>query len=423
MRTSERGNVYKRCACVRQNTCKHPWWIDVKLPGRKRDRRNLDLLIGNHPTDLTAARAEAARAIDALRDNRSPSVIMPSDDPTVADLLGRYLAKFPRKDRWQQGAIARTPLPSPSGRLVFGEWKHGELTAGAIEDFRDLRPLVAGNRDIGLLRAAFNWAVREDMVRSTPFLKAGVPTIAKDHEDARTRRLRQGEEVALRRGADPHLGDCITGILELATRITELLSIQWSAVFFAPKAEVLLLSTTTKSRKPRRVPMSLELQAVLERRRLDPAGEPHVPAAYVFGDEAGRRVASVDRAWNTAVLRAYGHRPSYIKERGASGRIETTGNLTRECRDLLQAIDLHVHDLRREAASRWHESGVVDLLDISHWLGHANISQTSTYLAASEGNAERAMARYVEYRNRVTQCAIRTETGAPQRLSTDTVAV
>ena len=42
-------------------------------------------------------------------------------------------------------------------------------------------------------------------------------------------------------------------------------------------------------------------------------------------------------------------------------------------------VDLHFHDLRREAGSRGLEGGM-PLLTVRKWLGHWNISQTSTYL-------------------------------------------
>ena len=59
----------------------------------------------------------------------------------------------------------------------------------------------------------------------------------------------------------------------------------------------------------------------------------------------------------------------------------------------LEAINLHFHDLRREAASRWLEGGM-SLIKVKAWLGHRNISQTSTYLAdAIEECDDRALQR------------------------------
>ncbi len=62
--------------------------------------------------------------------------------------------------------------------------------------------------------------------------------------------------------------------------------------------------------------------------------------------------------------------------------------------------DLHFHDLRREAGSRWMDAGV-PLATIQRWLGHHNISQTSTYLAASGGGDADAMRAFEQATGRV----------------------
>ena len=50
-------------------------------------------------------------------------------------------------------------------------------------------------------------------------------------------------------------------------------------------------------------------------------------------------------------------------------------------REAYQAIDLHFHDLKHEAGSRWQEAGV-PLHHVKELLGHANIATTDTYLNA-----------------------------------------
>jgi hypothetical protein len=90
------------------------------------------------------------------------------------------------------------------------------------------------------------------------------------------------------------------------------------------------------------------------------------PSEYVFGDAAGRRVVSVKTAWLSTCRRA-------------------------------NVADLHFHDLRREAASRWMDAGV-PLGTIQRWLGHTNIAQTSTYLGASLGNDAAEMQRFEAHR-------------------------
>ncbi len=165
------------------------------------------------------------------------------------------------------------------------------------------------------------------------------------------------------------LADVITGALETGCRRGELLSLQWAHVRFSPRAELFLVAENTKTKHDRRVPMSTVLRAVLERRRVDPAGQVLPPDAYVFGDEIGRRRRSVQTAWEGVLRRA-----------------KITG--------------LHFHDLRREAGSRWMDAGI-PLATIQRWLGHANISQTSTYLGASLGADEQDMRMFEERMGRV----------------------
>lgn len=93
--------------------------------------------------------------------------------------------------------------------------------------------------------------------------------------------------------------------------------------------------------------------------------------AYVFGDAVGRPRRSIKTAW-----------------RLTCGRAKVTG--------------LHFHDLRREAGSRWMDAGV-PLATIQRWLGHHNISQTSTYLSASGGGDADAMQAFDRAMGRVPE--------------------
>jgi hypothetical protein len=104
-----------------------------------------------------------------------------------------------------------------------------------------------------------------------------------------------------------------------------------------------------------------------------PAGEPRGPQAYAFGNEIGQKSGSIKTAWRLACRRA-------------------------------QIVDLHFHDLRREAGSRWLEGGV-PLQVVRDWLGHTNISQTSTYLESTFMGQHDAMRRFEETRGRAARAA------------------
>lgn len=366
-RKSQTENVRKICKCAKWKTCAHPWYLDYQRDN-VRSRDNLDKLIGRHAADFTEAKDEARRAIVAKLNGYDPKGIIPSDDPTLAHLLTEYDREKPRRDRWQGGRIIRTDLPSPTGLRRFGDWRISTITSDTLRQFRRVRPLVAGNRDLAFLAAAFNWAVAGGLVPRSPFRVGDVTVVKLAREEPRSRRLQAGEDERLLLAAGG-LQDIVTAAIETGMRRGEILSLQWSQVRFSPRAEIFLPATKTKTKRDRRVPMSSVLRGILERRQCDPAGEVLPPDAYAFGDEIGRRRGSIKTAWMLTLKRA--------------------------------KIDgLRFHDLRREAGSRWMDAGI-PLATIQRWLGHSNISQTSTYLGASLGGDEQDMRRFEERIGRV----------------------
>ena len=311
---SKTDHVRKRCDCSKWKECKHPRYIDAQ-EGRRRYRRNLDTLIRHHAADFAEAKREGNRAIQAWKAGRDAADLQPDDRPTLAVLLASYQARphASPADKYQAGPICRTVV---HGR-PFGEWHAAEITRDMLEVFRRQRPLVAGNRNLALLRAVFNWAVLSELVTATPFKVGTVNAVKLRTEAARTRRLHPGEDERLLLAANG-LRDLIIAALETGCRQGELLSLQWHQV----GADVFLPAGKTKAKKPRRVPISSVLRGVLNARRLDPAGEPLPPSAFVFGDEVGRRRGSIKSAWATIVLKANGISRSEEPEldRGDRGR-------------------------------------------------------------------------------------------------------
>jgi integrase len=94
----------------------------------------------------------------------------------------------------------------------------------------------------------------------------------------------------------------IIALLDTACRLGELLSLQWRDVNL-DRREVTIRAVNTKTREARMVPISSRLVATLDMRRLDAAGQPFGPHAYVFGTTTGERVKSVREAWTDARTR------------------------------------------------------------------------------------------------------------------------
>ena len=362
-RKSETENVRKICGCAKWKTCSHPWYLDYQRD-KQRFRDNLDKLTGRHAKDFSEAKDEARRAIVAKLEGHDPSRIVPQDDPTLAGLLAEYGEEKPPAHRWRVPTIIKTEV---AGRR-FGDYRLSTITHETLQRFKAVRPLVAGNRDLALLRAAFNWAVLRGILPRSPFRIGDVPAVRLAREEPRSRRLQAGEEERVLEAAGG-LRDVILAALETGCRKGELLSLQWHQVRFSPRAELFLPGGKTKSRKDRRIPISTVLAGILTRRRLDPAGCPIPPDGYVFGDEIGRRRLCVKSAWWRACKRA-------------------------------KIPDLHFHDLRREAGSRWMDAGI-PLATIQRWLGHSNIAVTSRYLGASLGADADDMRKFEERIGRV----------------------
>lgn len=384
-RPSKTDHVKKICGCAKWKECTHPWYVFYREGEGKGGavlRKKLAPLVGREPVDFADAKAEARRAIVAWKDGRDARELLPGDAPTLAAVLDAY-GQRPNGasiDRFQRGPIVTTKV---NGRAL-GEWCAADITREMVEAFRRQRPTVAGNRDLALLRAMFNWAVLGGLVPSTPFKVGTVSAVKLAHEEPRTRRLQPGEDERLLLKAGG-LRDLLIAALETGCRLGELLSLQWDQV----RGDLFLPAGKTKAKKPRRVPISSVLQGVLDARRHDPAGEPLPAEAFVFGDEVGRRRRSIRTAWRLTCARA-------------------------------KIVGLHFHDLRREAGSRWMDAGV-PLTMIQKWLGHHNISQTSTYLAASGGGDADAMKAYEQAAGRLPQVAVSTGSVVPEPTATDNV--
>jgi integrase len=255
-------------------------------------------------------------------------------------------------------------------------WRPPDAKTGARQDpLEDGRGPVAVNRIMQRLRHFINWCRFQQPPRltRTPFHRYGIQIKAGD-EVQRTRRLQEGEEAAVLAACDvldsaDHkysgraLKRRLLGTLWLGARGSELDRVRLADVNFKSWDVTLQRGKS----QPRTVWLAeaSPLRALLEQRRFLKADE------FVFGDDEGR-LYNPRSAWETVVLLAHGK----IQPDGV-------GRTTEQAAIDFAAIDLHVHDLRRECASRWWEQRI-DLLKISRWLGHADFQMTQRYLQLTD---------------------------------------
>ena len=248
------------------------------------------------------------------------------------------------------------------------------------------RTTATRNHYVRILRVMDRWLMRKGY-RLAPLLSGESDVIKKRKGTKRSRWLAQDEETRLLAKAGPHLQRVIICALETGCRIGEILSLQWREVSLK-RREILLRAEKTKTATDWTVPISARLYAVLDMTKNDAAGEPFGPSDYVFGHATGEQIRQVKRAWQTAVLKAHGHAPTWTWSKGPSKK--GSGRLSAESQAAYRFIDLHMHDLRHEAGSRLLEGGW-PLHEVQHMLGHANIEQTSTYLNATLQGLHRSM--------------------------------
>lgn len=426
------NNVRKVCGCPRRTwaKCEHPWhfafkWKDVH------HRFSLDKHLNRHIDSKTKAEEEAAEIRKAIKAGTFGQAA-PIEAMTLRQLADTYRERYVAVDRaatadafkYELGTICRTVVPRPTGGgASFGDWRLTDIVTDTIERFREVRLTegagrVGVNRCVRRLRAVFRWAIKKGYAKQTPFKLNGETVIKLEKDNVRSRRLNPpeypDEEQKLLAACGTHLKAIVIAAIESGMRRGEILSLQWRQVegmaieddgmVTWTKPRIFLPKEKTKTRTDRWIPISTRLQCILELRRIDPAGKVIPVDKFVFGTEIGERVANFKRAWNTAVLKSHGHELSY----GASA------SLTAESRTALRKIGLHFHDLRREAGSRWLEGGV-PLHKVKEWLGHSNISQTSTYLAGAGTDDHADMTRFEERQAALQQLATGSKTGGRKR--------
>lgn len=413
--TSRRRNygLRKVCRCGRRRwpKCPHAWHFSYKPRGGPRYRFSLDAELGRHVEGKTEAEniaIDIRGAINAgtfkrtveVREEQSRKAAEAQRHTTAGVTLDQFAAtyierasKASGKASWKDDesllATVRDHRTADGRRL--GEWTLTAITEDELEAFHAAqraagRAASTLNHLVQVLKAAFRWAARKGYLARSPISDDSALKRVKVAQ--RTRRLTPDEETnllaaagGLTRGAGVRLSGLIIAALETGCRRGELLNLRWADVNVTDR-EITIRGETAKDRTVRTVPISSRLAAVLEMVKTNPAGREYPPAAYVFG-LLGEPVQTIKKAWETAVLNAFGHAPVW----------EAGGKLAAASRAALATINLHFHDLRHEAGSRWLEAGM-PLHHVKEILGHANISQTDTYLNAGRVVLQDSMKRF-----------------------------
>jgi integrase len=328
------------CGWRRWPKCSHSWYFSFKPKGLPRQRFSLDSEFGRHVDGKSEAEKLAvdirssinAGTFERVADKRAreqreagerlalgsmataPVVTLDSFAPIYIERV----AKASGKASWKDDEYLLTTIRNhrtPDGRRL-GEWALASITEDELEVFH------AGQRAAGravstlnhlaqILKQSFRWAAKKGYLIRSPISRDSALKRGKSAQ--RTRRVMPEEETALlsaagalsQAGAGIRLSGLIVAALETRCRRGELLTMLWADVD-STRCELAIRQENTKNGDARHVPISARLAAVLEMVALDPEGRRWPPTAHVFG-LMGEAIESVDKAWETCVLRAHGH--------------------------------------------------------------------------------------------------------------------
>lgn len=275
---------------------------------------------------------------------------------TFEELMTDYL-------KARQGEINLEPVilsikrlrPMFAGRDM-GKLKRADISAFILKRKGDGVAPATINRDLDVLSAAINYAVRRwDWAIPNP-----VAGMSLKQPQGRLRWLKRSEveyliQLAEQEPKAPHLGDFIRLAVNTGCRRGELLGLEWGRVDFETGKIRLEI---TKSGSRRFVPMTKEARQALEgRARFCAEFCPGSP--WVFSHKNGERIREVRHGFVSVCKRA---------------GIE----------------DFRIHDLRHTCAS-WLVGEGVPLSVVQQMLGHASIQMTERYVHLAPENLQAAV--------------------------------
>lgn len=267
---------------------------------------------------------------------------------TLGDLIRRYMREVTPKKRSEDTELARLGkmLKAPVSAVVLAD-----LTAGPIASYRDERAkeVKPGTiaRELSLLHNVIDIARREWGVGLTSNVVAQVTRLPV--RNARNRRLEPGElkklEKAMEKTRNKLVRFAVLFAVETALRRGELLGLTWDAI---DKVSRTAHIPNTKTGYPRTIPLSGQAIAILEGLK--------TKDKRVFPLSA----MALRLSWN-------------------------------RIRDRAGMPDLHFHDLRHEAISRFAELGLstVELAVIS---GHRDLRMLARYTHLRPADLARKLA-------------------------------
>lgn len=327
------------------------WWVSYTDASGRRVRRSTDTADRKE-----AGLLEAKWKLEAHRQKQWDAEPVRTYDELMLAYLKATEAEKRSADR--DAWIAKNLTRFFTGRVLT------ELRAVDIRAYIDMRRSESIKdsticRELSLLSSAINYARREwEWDVPNPVMGR------KPHQgEGRIRWIIRAEAANLIRAAEsekkaPHLPDFIELGLNTGCRKQEMLGLEWRRVDLQERL-IYLEAENVKEGRRSSVPLNeAAYQAILSRARFRAQ---HCPgSSWVFCDEHGERIASIDTSFATACKRA-------------------------------GIADFHPHDLRHTCAA-WLVQAGVPLAEIRDLLRHSTVQVTEKYAHLAPQNVRAAVA-------------------------------
>lgn len=310
----------------------------------------------------------AGRYENNLREKLAKSragILDPEPPPLFRVFADQFLERTKSEMRPNTSRCYGVSLKSLKPR--FGSMRLDEITADGIERYKQARleqrlsPSTV-NRDLACLRRILLFAVKKDVIATTPFVAHKVEFL---EEHRRERVLSFEEERKYLAAANQPLRDVAT-ILEIALRPGEVFAMRREDVHLDTVPSFLHIPAGKTANAVRDVPITKRASEVLKRRIGDAEGQYLFPRRIGNGHDWSQPMTELEPAHRKAL------RESKV------GRFR-------------------IYDLRHTAATRAAEAGA-DLLSLAKLLGHSDLKTTERYVHLSKRHLGNVQTRIEQHR-------------------------
>jgi integrase len=324
------------------------WWCTYTDANGRTVRRSTQIRRENDPRKERAKAIRAGWVLEAAEEKKNGPKLRKATGPIFDELMVLYLdgPSLEKRSHERDLYSFKQLAPAFQGRELAS--LTGTDARGYIDKRKTEVSAATVNKEVGLFRAAINWA-RKELEWNIPNPFEG----RKLREPAgRSRWLTQAEAAALIQAAEKvpkagHVADFIRLGLYTGMRPGEILGLEWSRVDLSRNL-IYLGTDDQKNGKMGSVPLNERArEAIIARARFRASNCP--ASSWVFCNRDGVRIASIKKGFASA------------------------------CR-LAGLEDVHPHDLRRTFGSWLVQSGV-PIQTVSALLRHSDIRITDRVYA------------------------------------------